>query len=303
MDGSDANQLISSLQRRVKANLPIFDWGDISHYYRHEFELPAHRLSILVVRMSNLRAAISEEAVTDCSTIVLSLLSIDAGLSEWVALLPKRWAFTTIGTMTESDETYGNQQHLYGDVWIASVWNSYRCVRILCNAEITTHIKRLPSPYDQSIEVDFSAQARVSSNLLIQLASDICGSISFHLGRPTIQDGRLSFQCRALFGFYLLWPLFIAGDASGVPDPLRVWVVRVLDGIGYSLGIAQASSLAQMLRTSSASTQNNSQNASQAGSPESRDSVDDAPEEVYVPQRTKAYMKFATLTRNQAVEL
>ena len=254
--------------------------------------------------MSDLRAAITEKVVTDCSTIVLSLLSIDAGLSEWVTLLPAKWSFTTIDAMTESDETYGNRHHLYGDVWMASVWNDYRGVRLLCNEEIITHIKCLPSPYDRRIELDFSAQARVSSNLLIQLASEICDSISFHLGRHTVEDGHLSFQCRSLFGFYLLWPVFIAGSVSGVPDSLRAWVVRVLDGIGYSLGIAQASSLAQMLRIGMAvSAQNDSRDVSEASSPESRDSLDNAPEETYIPQRTKAYMQFAALTRDLAVEM
>ena len=287
----------------MKVNIPISDWGDIFHYYGNEVELPAHRLSILVARMGDLRAAIKEKVVTDCSTIVLSLLSIDAALSEWVKQLPPRWAFSTIETMDESDEAYGHQHHLYGDPFVASGWNSYRCVRILCNEEILAQIKRLPSPCDQSIEVDFGAQARASHSLLIQLASEIVDSVSFLLGRHTTEDGHVLFQCRTIFGFYMLWPLFLAGSVSGVPDALHVWVVRVLDSIGFSMGIQQASALAKMLQINRASMQSNSSNPPEATLPESTVSANNALDEVYIPHRTKAYKQFAALTRDRAVEV
>ena len=223
-------------------------WGDISKYYRCDVELPAHQLSLIVARISGLRAAVKDNVIADTSSIVLSFLSIEAALAEWVTLLPSRWAYTIVDT-TESDTHYGHQNHIYEDVWIASVWNSYRCVRLLCNEEILGHITRLPSSLFLSLGVDYSAQARMSRNLLNQLASDVCTSAMFHLGQPKIEDGRFVFECRSLFGFYLLWPLFVAASVAGTPDPLKLWVIRVLDGIGRSMGIQQASALAEMLRT------------------------------------------------------
>lgn len=221
---------------------------DISQYYRDDFELPAHRLSIIVARLSDLRAAIKAKDITDPCSILLSLLSIEAALSEWLTLLAPNWAYTTVDTTTESDTIYGSQFHIYGDIWIASVWNSYRCVRMLCNESILGHLGRIPSSQSLSIEVDPSAQARLSRSLLDQLAYEICISVTFHLGPGKMKDGHLSFQCIALYGFYLLWPLYIAGNAVGTPKQLRLWVIRLLDGIGYSTGIQQATALARMLQ-------------------------------------------------------
>ena len=297
-----ARQLISSLQRRLKANVPIVDWDDLGQYYPVDVELPAHRLSVIVARISNLRAAVFTKVITDCSSIVLSFLSIEAALSEWVMLLPPQWTFTTVDTTTESGADYGRQRHVYEDIWIASVWNSYRCVRMLCNEEILGHLRRLPSPPSLSTGADYSAQARMSRSILNQLASEICTSVTFHLGQPKVEDGRLLFQCRALYGIHLLWPLYIAGNVSETPRSRRSWVTDVLDGIGYSLGIRQASALAQMLRVGmDISTRNDGLNDREGSSNECIDSANGAEDEASIPQRTKYFPKFAALTRDHGV--
>ncbi len=275
-------------------------WGDISNYHRSDVELPAHRLSFIVARISGLRAAVKDNAIIDTSSIVLSFLSIEAALAEWVTLLPPRWAYTTVDT-TESDTHYGRQHHVYEDIWIASVWNSYRCVRLLCNEEILVHIGRLSSSLSLSLGVDYSAQARMSRNLLNQLAADICISATFHLGQPKIEDGRFLFECRSLFGFYLLWPLFVAASVAGTPDPLRLWVIRVLDGIGRSMGIQQASALAEMLKLRTVASslgkgQDDSEGESCDGDPENG-----AEERAFTSQRREDYYLFATLTRDRRV--
>ena len=229
-------------------NVPILEWGDIANYYQTEHALPAHRLSLIVARFSDLRAAVLQKKVTDFSTIVLSFLSIEAALAEWVTLLPERWTYTIIDSITDVDKTYGNQYHVYADSWIAPVWNSYRSVRMLCNEFILGHLAHLPSSPALSVGIDWSAQARLSRSLVNQLASDVCMSVPYLLGLPEIEDGRMIFSSPALYGFYLLWPLFCAGTAVGAPRALQLWTIRLLDGIGYSMGIEQATALADMIR-------------------------------------------------------
>ncbi len=275
---------------------------DTSQYYRDDVELPAHQLSVIVARFSDIRAAVKAKEITDCSSIVPSLLAIEAALSEWVTTLPAGWAYTTVDTMADPDKTYGNQHHVYGDTWIASVWNSYRCVRLLCNESILGNLRRLPPSQSLSPEVDHTAQARMSRNLLNQLSSDICNSISFHLGHPKIEDGHLLFQSRAIYGFYLLWPLYIAGSVLGTPGPLRLWVVRLLDGIGYSMGIQQASALAQMLRSCTPITsKSGGQDDSEGSSHENANIADVIEDDVFIPQRRKDYEHFADRAHTQEV--
>lgn len=236
-----------------------------------------------------MRAALKAKDITDPSSIVLSLLSIDAALLEWLTLLPPNWAYKTIDTTTESDTTYGSQSHIYGDVWIASVWNNYRCVRMLCNESILGHLGRIPSSQSIHVKVDYSAQARLSRSLLNQLAYEICSSVTFQLGPSKMKDGHLSFQCIALYGFYLLWPLYIAGSAVGTPNPLRLWVIRLLDGIGYSMGIQQASALAQMLQTnmlhSPDFSKSDGQESTETCHHENNDAANATEEEVYLPRK------------------
>ena len=229
-------------------NVPILEWGDVANYYQTDNALPAHRLSLIVARFGDLRAAVLKKKITDTRAIVLSFLSIEAALSEWITLLPARWAYTTVDSTTEPNTIYGNQYQVYADSWIAPVWNSYRCVRMLCNESILGCLGNLPSSPSLSVGVDYSAQARLSRGLVNQLASDICMSVPYILGQPKIEDDRLMFTSRALHGFLLLWPLYCAGSAMGTPRALRLWATRLLDGIGYSMGIQQASALADMLR-------------------------------------------------------
>lgn len=259
---------------------------DISQYYQDDFELPAHRLSIIVARLGDLRAAMKAKDITDPSFIVFSLLSIDAALSEWLTLLPQNWAYNNVDTTTESDMAYGSKCHVYRDIWIASIWNSYRCVRILCNESILGHLGRIPSSQSLSVGSDYSAQARLSRSLLDQLAYDVCQSVNAYIGHPTVKDGHLSFECIALFGFYLIWPLYVAGNTIGAPSSLRLWVIRLLDGIGYSMGIQQASALAQMLQINvTHSSKNDGQDCSETRSHGNSDVANVAEDEVYTPKK------------------
>jgi hypothetical protein len=48
--------------------------------------------------------------------------------------------------------------------------------------------------------------------------------------------------------FLLLFPLSVAGGASGVSEGLHVWVVNLLDMIGYKMGVLQALALSKLTK-------------------------------------------------------
>jgi hypothetical protein len=52
---------------------------------------------------------------------------------------------------------------------------------------------------------------------------------------------------RASGGYFLLWPLYLVGCMDITTDPVRRWVIRILETIGRSMGIQQALVLATLM--------------------------------------------------------
>lgn len=75
----------------------------------------------------------------------------------------------------------------------------------------------------------------------------------------------------------------------GTPNPLRLWVIRLLDGIGYSMGIRQASALAQMLQInmlhSPDFSKSDGQESTETCHHKNNDAANATEEEVYLPRK------------------
>jgi hypothetical protein len=57
-----------------------------------------------------------------------------------------------------------------------------------------------------------------------------------------------SFQITGAGGLTIMWPLLIAANSGLASSQLRQWITFCLDKVGYSMGINQALSMAQLLR-------------------------------------------------------
>ena len=120
----------------------------------------------------------------------------------------------------------------------------YRTARILTQEVITGWLSRKPMPSSALEELQRS-QSKV---LLASLAHDICASVPFILGasRTSIYSTR---PLNATAGTGLLWPLYLAATMDQQIAGMRTWIGKRLESIGEIMGIKQAESLANVLKT------------------------------------------------------
>lgn len=207
-------------------------------------DAPVNRLACLASRFCNLRVPLKDDAVTDQCTVIAMILELDAELAAWATQLPRGWEYAIIDTPDRTEGVYERSYHVYLDFWHATIWNNYRCVRILLNEMLLDKLDHLNiSTYTPVFRsVTLQTHRHRSCATVSRLVSDICASVPFHLTHAYLQPAP------AAAGFFLLWPLYVVGAMVDVPDAPRLWVIDRLEYIRCTTGIAMAKSLANVLR-------------------------------------------------------
>ena len=214
-------------------------------------EIVASVLSGLIARFCNLRATMdSFRDYRRSADIVLSALEIDAELEVWAADCPDMYMYEIVTLQKRSESVFSDNYHLYYNIWIATIWNHYRSIRILLNElviEQLTQLKQcseaLPDFRGEQPSVFYEKQIVLCRSLLLQLTQDICASVPFFFSYGSQSD------CppRAAGGNLLLWSLYIAGCTDVVSKVMRDWVIVNLEKITETMGIQQAKALAILL--------------------------------------------------------
>ena len=207
-------------------------------------ELHLNKLAGIIISLSNIRAKIKDNIITDDPTIVSSLLEIESRLVKWDSESPAEWVYTVVPS-SEVDSGYWDRYHIYRHVWMAASWNYYRCARILVNEGLLNHASRAFASASLFTPMEYHIQCCCSRGVLYQMSSDICASVSWFKhdqreGSDNVPKGASS--------FLLLWPLYVAGAMDGADNHLRTWVIRQLEIIGSDLGVRQALALAKTLK-------------------------------------------------------
>lgn len=120
----------------------------------------------------------------------------------------------------------------------------YRSARILTQQVIIGWLSRnsMPNPVVEG------SQRRQSEVSTVRLAYEICASVPFILGAShnSIYSTR---ALNATRGVNLLWPLYLSATMTHQVAGMRTWIITRLELIGRVMGIKQAQSLAEVLRT------------------------------------------------------
>ena len=214
-------------------------------------EIVASVLSGIIVRFCNLRGSMdSMRDYRHSADIVLSALDIDAELESWAADCPDMYMYETVTLQTRSESVFSDNYHVYCNIWIATVWNHYRSIRILLNElviEQLGHLKQcseaLPDFRGEHPSMFYERQIVVCRSSLLQLTQEICASVPFFLSHGVQGD------CppKAAGGNLLLWSLYTAGCTDVVSNVMRTWVIGNLESITETMGIQQAKVLAYLL--------------------------------------------------------
>lgn len=144
-------------------------------------------------------------------------------------------------------------------VYIAAVWNTYRTTLLRLYDLITQcgeYLETEASPFHATEEYQSLRQQAQKA------AEDICSSIAYHINSDWLSSLPLSLplslcsttattSCthqskipKALGALFLIWPLYGGSVLSIVPTELRAWMRRKLRSLGTTMGLAQASVLA-----------------------------------------------------------
>lgn len=225
------------------------------------FETPeqaaATSLSALATRYCNLRASMSSfHDYSDPERIVSEACVLDMDYENWVKNVPLPYIFQTINLKERSNEVFSDHYHTYTNIWYATIWNHYRCVRLLVNELIVSQLNHV---YLESLVSDspfifegtdvVANQISVSNTTLVQLCHDICASVPYFLGfDPDIPVGVARKLPPASNGNMLLWPLYSAGVTGMVSEVMRSWVAGRLKWISEGMGIRLAEPLAYVMK-------------------------------------------------------
>lgn len=221
----------------------LLQWAQDCQKTHATSDLPAYILVGVVSRFIDLHASIRSGDLADPETIVQKLLECEGQLTEWEAQLPESWKYTIVKATGTEENVYRGQYQVYRDLWSCRIWNHYRWTRILVNELILTHLVKL-SPFPP----EFAGRQNIAERMILKTATDICDSVAAQFFRRHMP------QANALFVPYmsgvvlLLFPLAVAGGSIGVPEDLHIWVIKLLEKIGNTMGIQQALTLVTMTK-------------------------------------------------------
>ncbi|MCJ1225946.1 hypothetical protein MMC12_002595 [Toensbergia leucococca] len=269
------NQMVISYTTKCRP-IPLLhgkssDWTSIP---TGQSESAANRLWRLLIQVPGIRAEAkrvlkgpkNEQTAGQISDLLHKAMMLDSQIAGWSSTVPVPWIYTPVGRVEgdlenpENAEAYPGPIDGYCDIWVSTVWNNYRGCRIFVQAIALSCVKRLVPECKESIEYHRAAIT------LQQLVSGICASVPYNMGyRPSMQqdpntvfrhDAKLP-DCifnsadsdnaaQALGGYFLLWPLWIAGSVYCVPEVQRRWLRGRLASIGKRYGINQATLLSRI---------------------------------------------------------
>jgi hypothetical protein len=211
-----------------------------------------------MMKYSSLLADVLQKKLTHHETIIARCLELDALLLEIVTNVPPGWEYITVYTDEQSDHVWNGRHHVYTDYWISQMWNSLRTVRILLNEMIRNTLldgfSKSPPVFSAS---EYSAQFQISTDTMYEMQADILCTVPQHIGY--FPKGETYFQTLAevdqsmlpsikmAAGYFLVWPLWLAGILDIATEEVRQFVKTNLDSIGTTMGIKQAHVLANIL--------------------------------------------------------
>ncbi|MCJ1319909.1 hypothetical protein MMC15_005245 [Xylographa vitiligo] len=262
------NIIVSCIQREVYVPTEIIDLRKYA-FQNIVGSSPPWRFSDVTVRFAGFCASIKDGSLSDVDTIIAAALKIDSEMIEWKTTLPSTWGYETIFMDKEPVLVYEGHYHLYGNHRISQMWNSLRMARIFLSRIISGQIlQRISSIPIGKFSSDYTTLLQLSASTVSKMSSEICASVpqfiecpapflvatlelrspaySWLLSKERQFDGQTP-PIGAAGGYFLLWPLFMAGGLPESPDSLRLWIVNRLKYIGTSMRIPQAILAAEIL--------------------------------------------------------
>ncbi|KAF7523310.1 hypothetical protein PCG10_006714 [Penicillium crustosum] len=183
-------EIISCLQRDVLVPSSLLEFTKLDMIPQIKNAVGT-KIILIIGHLSNLRANIHTQTLTDPQEILSAACAIEADLLAWLAALPPDFTYSshTLMPLDRSFERrchgirpYNNEYHIYPGIWAANCWNHYRCARIFVSELILSQVHKLSSSSPTSLSDDLRLYSKSLRSTIRRLGADICRSTPFHLG-------------------------------------------------------------------------------------------------------------------------
>ncbi|CAI7655041.1 unnamed protein product [Penicillium glandicola] len=190
---------------------------------------------------------------------------IDYRLESTFSKCPSEWQYTAKSNSSSNshDPTRSRHDvnHIYHDVWIASVWNSMRICRILANHAIS-HLLLRGANTDNNwfFANNYADRLHQATQTIVRLRDEILASVPQLIGYATSpaqkqqqaqqQDRSKNNTGSAVGGYFACWVLLTVGCMHNLDHETRAWTAAQLRRISYQAGLAQADDFANLVESS-----------------------------------------------------
>ena len=187
--------------------------------------------------------------LADYESLFECLVEVRNHLFEWEESLPPLYKYNRL--TFDTCEGFPLGYYLtYNDFWIASIWNTYRCIALLVNELILDYLGTAASQFSSDSLSIAAADKRFAQDCMDTAIADICATIPFYLGldRNTGTSNPSIGMPRAAVCESLIWPLYLAASSTQSREE-KDWIAKQLDDISCLIGNRQAAAFANVLRT------------------------------------------------------
>lgn len=218
----------------------LWDWNPYLQLYSENLEniQPADELSLICFDFSRLKCRMRLQTISEADAYN-SVNHIEMRMIQWSIDSMNAhvfWKYRDI-EVPDSPHVWNGLVHAYEGHPAASVWETYRSVRIMISRTQEMLLRRLGIPPEQE-----GTRVSYYRSIRRQMTQDICAAIPSQLGHAPGYNS----PCILITAYGSIWPLFFAGTCAVERISPQVW--SNLDGDGeYGMSAATSSALAQTL--------------------------------------------------------
>ena len=181
-------------------------------------------------------------------------IEIDEELEAWADNCTASYERRTPTSTEHSEFMFGDYFDVYSSVTVATVWNEYRRMRLLCHEIVLQHLPhirkhRADYPDFELSDQEIETQLHISKMLLDGLSHDICASVPFYFGVSMNGGGSKQgpLSPKAVCGNLLLRPLYMAAEPIFVSNDVKKWVIGRFETMAEVMGVKQATAMGHLV--------------------------------------------------------
>lgn len=244
---------------------------------------PKSRLTEVIIRFIEFRVALKNHTLIGSDAVFMAKL-LDEDFLSISETMPLDFKYYTVPTHSELSISYQDFFHVYPCHRVTHMWNLLRILRILLNEFIWKQcleaLELHPTHYLKQMH---NAQIERCSRAIGLLAAEICAAVPQYTSLPQLPKKSFSEyvpgclggdHCQGRYSAYhsptrqyyagssdlrppfqsvpcysLLFPLYVAGQSLGCPEPMRDWIIKRLHSISSDIGIKEAFLVAKALES------------------------------------------------------